>query len=187
MLLIPVILNLVWQHILTNPSIPRALPPLLQPLALALSKGSGSILPPTWTNPFEAMIYPPHPVLLDDGRRDPRDVFKRGPLDLLFIGYHIVFWCFVRQAVTMYILKPLAARLGIRGAKVERFTEQGYAIAYFGFFGSFGVWIMKDLPIWCKPKALCKRILRADVASCFRVQNGSDVDDLPGDRSASSP
>lgn len=150
MLLIPVVLNLVWKHILTNPSIPPALPPLLQPLALVFSRGSGCILPPTLINPFDAMIFPSHPVLLPDGSRHPKDLFKRGPLDVLFIGYHIIFWCFVRQAITMYLLKPLAARLGIRGAKVERFTEQGYAIAYFGFFGSFGVYIMRDLPIWCK-------------------------------------
>lgn len=31
---------------------------------------------------------------------------------------------------------------------MERFTEQGYAMIYFGFFGTFGLYIMRGLPMW---------------------------------------
>lgn len=32
----------------------------------------------------------------------------------------------VRQSLTVYLLRPLAKYLGIRGAKIERFTERTY-------------------------------------------------------------
>lgn len=58
----------------------------------------------------------------------------------------------VRQFVTLYILRPLAKRIGIRPAKVPRFTErecgigvtsltvsEGYAVFYFGIMGVAGI------------------------------------------------
>jgi acyl-CoA-dependent ceramide synthase len=48
----------------------------------------------------------------------------------------------------MYILAPLSRALGIPRGKTERFTEQGYAVAYFGFFGALGIYVMSGLPIW---------------------------------------
>jgi acyl-CoA-dependent ceramide synthase len=48
----------------------------------------------------------------------------------------------------MYFLAPLSRYLGIPRGKTERFTEQGYAAIYFGFFGSLGVYVMSGLPIW---------------------------------------
>ena len=54
----------------------------------------------------------------------------------------------VRQSITMYLLAPLSRRLGIARSKTERFTEQGYAAIYFGFFGSLGIYVMRGLPIW---------------------------------------
>lgn len=45
----------------------------------------------------------------------------------------------VRQFVTLYILRPMARKFGIRGGKVMRFTEQGYAVFYFGIMGLAGI------------------------------------------------
>jgi acyl-CoA-dependent ceramide synthase len=82
-------------------------------------------------NPFEPMLFPAY--------RLPNGKYQKGWLDFIFIGYYIVFWSFVRQFVTLHILRPMARRLGIRGAKIMRFTEQGYAIFYFGIMGIAGI------------------------------------------------
>jgi hypothetical protein len=37
----------------------------------------------------------------------------------------------VRQSLTLYVLRPLAKRLGIKGAKIMRFTERMF-FAYGG-------------------------------------------------------
>lgn len=45
----------------------------------------------------------------------------------------------MRQFVTLYILRPMGRSLGIKGSKVMRFTEQGYAVFYFGVMGTAGI------------------------------------------------
>jgi len=89
------------------------------------------LLGPFNYNPFKAMLLPSY--RLENGK------YKKGWLDLVFIAYHIIFWSFVRQFVTLHILRPLARKLGIRGSKIMRFTEQGYAIFYFGIMGIAGI------------------------------------------------
>lgn len=85
-----------------------------------------------WTvNPFEWMLVPSY--------RLPNGKYTKGWKDFIFIAYHIIFWSFIRQFVTLHILRPLARRLGIRGNKIMRFTEQGYAIFYFGIMGIAGI------------------------------------------------
>jgi acyl-CoA-dependent ceramide synthase len=77
----------------------------------------------------------------------------------------------IRQSVTLYVLRRLALRLGIKGAKIMRFTErepvismtdgaEGYAIFYFTLTSICGIvsrqsgptnaqYVMRGLPIWC--------------------------------------
>lgn len=52
--------------------------------------------------------------------------------------------CSVRQFVTLYILRPMGRKLGIPAGKIMRFTEQGYAVFYFGILGLAG--IVRPLP-----------------------------------------
>lgn len=70
--------------------------------------------------------------------------------DLAFIAYYIIVWSFVRQSLTIYLLKPIARHYGIRKpAKLDRFAEQGYAVIYFTALGSLGLWTMyRYLPTW---------------------------------------
>lgn len=131
-LVLPILLYLNHEYILTNPNIP--LPDVFR-----------QIVPVTTKNPWTPLLF----LSGFDGRDEAGTSFyKRSWLDLLFIAYHIVFFSFVRQSITLYFLRPLVKRLGIPPAKFERFTEQGYAFIYFGFFGPLGMYVMHGLPIW---------------------------------------
>ncbi|EEB94864.1 hypothetical protein MPER_06257, partial [Moniliophthora perniciosa FA553] len=76
---------------------------------------------------------------------DPR--YAKSYFDLLFVAYHVVFFSFVRQVITINLCRPLAKRFGIRKeTKLDRFGEQGYAVVYFLVMGAWGYRIMKQLP-----------------------------------------
>ena len=82
------------------------------------------------------MLFISHP-LPDSSPDDPR--YRKGWLDLVFIGYHIIVFSFIRQFTLFHIVYPIARRLGVRKpAKVERFGEQGYAMLYYGAIGIWG-------------------------------------------------
>ena len=104
-----------------------------------------SHLPPSPFSPFLFISHPtPSPT---DDSSDPR--YRKGWLDLIFLAYHVVVFSFVRQAVIHKIWYPVAQYFGIRDKrKLARFGEQGYAIVYFGFFGTWGLRIMSHLPTW---------------------------------------
>lgn len=60
--------------------------------------------------------------------------------DILFVLYYVIVWAFVRQFLTIHVLRPLAKRLGVtKEEKLDRFGEQGYAVIYFSFFGAMGI------------------------------------------------
>ncbi|EJU06038.1 longevity assurance proteins LAG1/LAC1 [Dacryopinax primogenitus] len=109
-----------------------------------------------WLNWHFLSSHQPNPfshVILLSGRvpgspdDDPR--YQKSYWDILFITYYVVFWSFVRQSIVLYILHPLARLAGIRKeGKLDRFAEQGYAIIYFGFSSSAGIYIMRQLPTW---------------------------------------
>ncbi|PIL37122.1 hypothetical protein GSI_00814 [Ganoderma sinense ZZ0214-1] len=97
-------------------------------------------------NPFTPFLFISHriPSSSDD---DPR--YQKGYLDFAFLAYYIVFWSFVRQAITIYLCRPIARWFGLKKeAKLDRFGEQGYAVIYFAFTASWGVRIMSQLPTW---------------------------------------
>ncbi|RPD67193.1 longevity assurance proteins LAG1/LAC1 [Lentinus tigrinus ALCF2SS1-7] len=97
-------------------------------------------------NPFAPLLFISH-YIPTSSSDDPR--YRKGYLDLVFIAYHIVFWSFIRQSITIYICRPIARRFGIKKAtKLDRFGEQGYAVIYFAIMGSWGVRIMSQLPTW---------------------------------------
>ncbi|KZO93741.1 longevity assurance proteins LAG1/LAC1 [Calocera viscosa TUFC12733] len=109
-----------------------------------------------WLNWHFLSSHEPNPfsrVLFISGRiagtpdDDPR--YRKSYWDLLFVAYYVVVFAFVRQSITLYILRPFARWWGIRKeAKLDRFAEQGYAIIYFGFFASLGIYVMSGLPTW---------------------------------------
>lgn len=86
---------------------------------------------PFTTNPFTPFIFPSHKL--------PNGKYAIGLGDFAFIAYHIIFWSFVRQFMTIHVLRPIAKALGIRGGKIMRFTDQGYALFYFGMTSIAGI------------------------------------------------
>ncbi|ORY35426.1 putative phingosine N-acyltransferase protein [Naematelia encephala] len=92
------------------------------------------------TNPFEPLLWLSNKL--------PNGSYTKGWGDILFVLNHVIFWSFVRQTVTIHFLRPLAKYLGIRGQKIMRFTEQGYAIFYMGIAGCCGIYVMHGLPTW---------------------------------------
>ncbi|EIW79356.1 longevity assurance proteins LAG1 LAC1 [Coniophora puteana RWD-64-598 SS2] len=101
---------------------------------------------PSLSNPFEPLLFISHqvPSSLSD---DPR--YQKGYLDLVFVAFHIVFFCFLRQVITITIGHPAAKYFGIRKhAKVDRFGEQSYAVVYFAVMGAWGYRVMAQLPTY---------------------------------------
>ncbi|KAI0773441.1 longevity assurance proteins LAG1 LAC1 [Irpex lacteus] len=97
-------------------------------------------------NPFAPLLFISHKVPTSSPE-DPR--YQKGYLDLVFIAFYVVFWSFIRQSITLWFLRPLAKWFGIRRElKLDRFGEQGYAVAYFAFTGLWGWRIMSQLPTW---------------------------------------
>ncbi|CED83969.1 Protein transporter of the TRAM (translocating chain-associating membrane) superfamily [Phaffia rhodozyma] len=99
------------------------------------------------SNPFAPLWFISYPLPAPHSQPgDPR--FGKGLLDVVFLLHHIVTFSFIRQAITLYILRPLAKKLGIRGSKILRFQEQAYSAMYYGSMGFFGLYLMTDLPTW---------------------------------------
>jgi acyl-CoA-dependent ceramide synthase len=104
------------------------------------------VFSPNVFNPFEPLLFISYP--LPDSSTDQPE-YQKGYLDLAFLAYYIIFFCFFRQSIVLYLLQPLARKLGIKkSAQVVRFGEQGYAVIYFSIFSAYGFMVMKDLPIW---------------------------------------
>lgn len=119
---------------------------LLLVLLWAAWEALGPSLFPNTPNPFTSLLFITHRVP-GSPPADPR--YQKGPNDLLFVAYHIVFWSFVRQSFTIYVCRPVARRCGLRRqAKLDRFGEQAYAILYWGLAGAWGLRIMGQLPTW---------------------------------------
>ncbi|KAF8312226.1 longevity assurance proteins LAG1/LAC1 [Clavulina sp. PMI_390] len=114
---------------------------VVTPLIAAYTPYGGGTL----TNPFNPLIFISY-LLPDSTAEDPR--YGKGPLDLLFIGYYIIIWSFVRQSLVLHVFHPLGRYFRLKKSKFDRFGEQGYAIVYFGFFGSLGLYVMTQQPTW---------------------------------------
>ncbi|TIB90562.1 longevity assurance proteins LAG1/LAC1 [Wallemia mellicola] len=97
-------------------------------------------------NPFEPLLLLSNPV-----PRHPEDPegtvrYAKSYKDILFVLFYVVVFSFTRQFITIYLLRPLAYKLGVRKeAKVLRFLEQAYTFIYFSFSGAIGYphWDMK--------------------------------------------
>ncbi|ESK96073.1 hypothetical protein Moror_7418 [Moniliophthora roreri MCA 2997] len=129
-LVIPLILYINWE--------------LLSPVLTEYIFPQFGLESPRISNPFASFFLLSNPVKSSP----PEDLrYAKSYFDLLFIAYHIVFFSFVRQVITISLCRPLAKRFGIRKeTKLDRFGEQGYAVVYFLIMGAWGYRIMKQLP-----------------------------------------
>lgn len=79
-------------------------------------------------------------ALPSDSQDDGIQRYGKGPLDLLFLAFYVIVFSLIRQTVVLYVVRPLAIRGGIRGErKLERFTEQGYALFYWSSSSAVGL------------------------------------------------
>ncbi|CDU26357.1 related to longevity-assurance protein LAG1 [Sporisorium scitamineum] len=75
--------------------------------------------------------------------------YQKGYNDLLFLVFYVIVFSFLRQSTTLYIFKPFAKRWGIKSeSKQARFTEQGYAVLYWGSAAALGLYVMSFQDSW---------------------------------------
>jgi len=97
-------------------------------------------------NPFRPLFFLSYRV---PSSPDSDVRYQKGYLDLVFVAFHVVFFSFLRQIITIHISHPIARSFGIkRLAKLNRFGEQGYAAVYFAVVGIWGYYIMSQLPTY---------------------------------------
>ncbi|KAF9247300.1 longevity assurance proteins LAG1 LAC1 [Melanogaster broomeanus] len=98
------------------------------------------------SNPFRPLLFLSYPIP-SSSESDVR--YRKGYLDLVFIAYHVIFFSFTRQLITVNLSQPIARHFGIkRATKLDRFGEQGYAVVYFTVMGAWGYRIMHQLPTY---------------------------------------
>lgn len=82
------------------------------------------------------------------GTHDPVK-YDKGWKDFCFVGYMMIFFTFLREFMMQVALRPLARHFGMQSkAKMSRFTEQTYAVFYYGLTSPLGLYIMKHSPMW---------------------------------------
>jgi hypothetical protein len=76
-------------------------------------------------------------------------MYGKGKLDLVFVSYYTVVLSFAREFIMQQILRPIAIKAGLKSkAKQYRFMEQVYTAIYMAIFGTFGVYVMSQGPLW---------------------------------------
>ncbi|KAI2780006.1 longevity assurance proteins LAG1/LAC1 [Daldinia loculata] len=84
---------------------------------------------------------------VDDVDGSPQ--YGKGPWDFAFVGFYTILLSFAREFVMYEVLRPLARSFGIKSrAKQLRFMEQMYIAFYIAFMGPFGMYCMKQTPVW---------------------------------------
>ena len=82
------------------------------------------------------------------GTHDPVK-YDKGWKDFCFVGYMMIFFTFLREFMMQAALRPLAQYFGMQSkSKISRFTEQTYAVFYYGITSPLGLYIMKQSPMW---------------------------------------
>lgn len=106
----------------------------------------GYAINPTESNPIHRFIFLSY-KLPQDNPNVPAQ-YGKGLWDVAFVTFYIVVLSFTREFIMQELLKPLARSYGLRGGKQARFMEQMYTAIYFGILGPFGLWVMKQTPVW---------------------------------------
>ncbi|KAL4883332.1 TLC domain-containing protein [Aspergillus karnatakaensis] len=104
-------------------------------------------LNPTESNPLHPFIHLSYrEPTLDSFSGEP--LYNKGPKDLLFVLYYGLILFAARDFTRQIIGRTLAHLLGIKGATVEKFTQQLWQGVYFAFISAFGLFVMSKTPMW---------------------------------------
>lgn len=76
-----------------------------------------------WDNPFKPFLFISYPLPAQD---DGITRYRKGYKDVLFLLFWVVGFSFLRQGLTIWLVKPLGIKLGLKknNRKLERFMEQ---------------------------------------------------------------
>lgn len=100
--------------------------------------GALELLPAVSKNPLTPLLLISHPLPLLPTDNTTR--YEKGLLDFAFLGFYIIVFSFIRQAVTEFMIRPFARWAGLNtDAKQTRFMEQAYAIIYNVISGGLGL------------------------------------------------
>lgn len=122
----------------------------MNPLIVILLVLSAYSINPSHSNPVHSALFLSYPLSLQAGNNPSAPVqYGKGPLDFAFVAFYIVVLSFIREFIMQRVLRPLAMTAGIKGrAKQSRFMEQMYTAMYFAVFGPWGLYVMKQTPMW---------------------------------------
>ncbi|CAH02525.1 TLC domain-containing protein [Kluyveromyces lactis] len=77
------------------------------------------------------------------------NMYGKGPKDLCFVFFYMIFFTFLREFIMQVILRPLSIKMGsTRENKIRRMMEQMYSIFYYSISGPFGLYIMYHTDLW---------------------------------------
>lgn len=99
----------------------------------------GSVLGNSYCRNMTTLSYPVHDELTRDDEGWMNARYYKGRNDLAFVSFWIIFFTYFRALVMKSYFNPMGKRLNIRGAKLERFEEQGYIIVYYIVSWSVGM------------------------------------------------
>ncbi|CAA19018.2 sphingosine N-acyltransferase Lac1 [Schizosaccharomyces pombe] len=75
--------------------------------------------------------------------------YGKGRLDIAFCLFYALFFTFCREFIMQEIIARIGRHFNIRApAKLRRFEEQAYTCLYFTVMGSWGLYVMKQTPMW---------------------------------------
>lgn len=91
---------------------------------------------------------PVYPAIFLSYEQEP-GIYGKGKLDLAFVGFYTIVLSFTREFIMQQMIYPWGKSMGIKGrGKMARFMEQAYTAVYFVVFGPFGLYVMRQTPIW---------------------------------------
>jgi len=129
--------DVLWTLCPNNRTLASSFKILVVPIILFLNwELLGPFVASNLPNPFGPLLFISYPITLKSGEVR----YAKGYLDLAFIAYYIIIFSFLRQVATIHLCRPIARYFKIkRQSQLDRFGEQGYALAYFAVMGMWGV------------------------------------------------
>lgn len=108
---------------------------------------SAYYIDPGEQNPLHKAIFLSYPLGPD--YPGGRNMYGKGKADFAFVAFYTIFFTFTREFAMQRIIRPMAIRCGItKRGKQARFMEQLYTAMYFGVFGPFGLYVMRQGSLW---------------------------------------
>ncbi|KAK7975396.1 hypothetical protein PG989_013859 [Apiospora arundinis] len=120
------------------------------PLMMLVGIAALYAINPTESNIIHHFIFLSYPEAQHGDARAPVQ-YGKGLWDVAFVAFYTVVLTFTREFIMQEILRPLSRSrfcgIASRGKQL-RFMEQMYTAIYFGAMGPFGLYVMRQTPVW---------------------------------------